>query len=159
MKIHIITVGKLKEKYLRDGCAEYLKRLTAFCKTDIVEIAEEQMPESPSAKEIELTLQKEGARILKAVRDNCVCIVLDVAAQQKSSEQFSELLSRYALNGKSEIAIVIGGAFGLSDAVRARAELLLSFSSMTFTHQMMRVLLLEQLYRAFKIARNEKYHL
>ncbi|MFA6075329.1 MAG: 23S rRNA (pseudouridine(1915)-N(3))-methyltransferase RlmH [Negativicutes bacterium] len=158
MKISIVAIGKIKEKYLRDGIAEYLKRLTLYCKLDIVELAEERMPENPGDKEKAACLEKEGERILQNVRVGSVCIVLDVAGKNLASEQLAAELDRCGICGQSDITFVIGGAFGLSRVVRARAEILLSFSKMTFTHQMIRLLLVEQIYRAFKIIRREKYH-
>lgn len=158
MKISIVTVGKIKESYLRDGIAEYLKRLTPYCKLEIVELAEERMPDNPNDKEKAAGLEKEGARILQHIRDASICFVLDVNGKNISSEQLAGEFERLCTCGKSDITFVIGGAFGLSDAVRARGDFLLSFSKMTFTHQMIRLLLVEQIYRAFKICRHEKYH-
>ena len=158
MKITIVAVGKIKEPYLRTGIAEYTKRLTTYCKLDIVELAEERMPENPGAKEKAACLVKEGERILQCVRIGSVCIVLDVLGRGLSSEQLAAEFERRGTCGDSDITFVIGGAFGLSTAVRERAELLLSFSRMTFTHQMIRLMLIEQIYRAFKINRHEKYH-
>ncbi|MEI6285711.1 MAG: 23S rRNA (pseudouridine(1915)-N(3))-methyltransferase RlmH [Bacillota bacterium] len=158
MKITIVAVGKIKEQYLRAGIAEYLKRLTAYCKLDIVELAEERMPENPGDKEKAACLLKEGARIVQNVRSGSFCIALDVISKQFSSEELANEFERLAISGQSDLTFIIGGAFGLSDVVRERSQLLLSFSKMTFTHQMIRLLLVEQIYRAFKISKGEKYH-
>ena len=158
MKITILAVGKIKEKYLTSGIQEFLKRLTPFCKLDIIELAEERMPENPSSAEKIQALTREGERILKAVRQGSYLIVLDVAGQALSSEQLSARFDSLALNGQSDITFVIGGAFGLAPELTAAARERLSFSKMTFTHQMIRLLLVEQIYRAFKISRGEPYH-
>ncbi|MBO6236758.1 MAG: 23S rRNA (pseudouridine(1915)-N(3))-methyltransferase RlmH [Schwartzia sp.] len=158
MKITILAVGKLKEKYLRDGVAEYLKRLAPFAKVECVEIAEEKMPENFSPAEKEKTLAREGERLLARVPEGSELIVLDVAGEELSSEELAARLDDWMVGGASHLTFLIGGAFGLSPAVRKAAKLRLSFSRMTFTHQMVRMLLTEQIYRAFKIMRGEKYH-
>jgi len=159
MHIQIVCVGKIKEKYLADGIAEFTKRLTPFCRLIITELGEEKMPDNPSPAEKEKTISKEGERIIKALRPASYVIVLDVVGQALSSEALAHKFSELALAGKSELTFVIGGAFGLSDAVRRAADERISFSKMTFTHQMIRLLLVEQVYRAYKINRGEKYHL
>ena len=158
MKITILAVGKLKEKYLRDGVAEYQKRLAPFANLSFIEIAEEKMPENFSEAEKEKTLAREGERLLARVPEGSELVVLDVAGTPLSSEELSARLGEWMLAGASHITFLIGGAFGLSPAVRNAARLRLSLSKMTFTHQMARVLLTEQIYRAFKILRGEKYH-
>ena len=158
MKITILAVGKLKEKYLRDGVAEYLKRLSPFAKIECIEIAEEKVPENFSPAEKEKTLAREGERLLARVPEGSTLVVLDVAGEPLSSEELSEKLGAWMVEGVSDITFLIGGPFGLSPAVRKAARLRLSFSRMTFTHQMARLLLVEQIYRAFKILRGEKYH-
>ena len=158
MKITILAVGKLKEKYLRDAVAEYEKRLAPFAKLSFIEIAEEKMPENFSAAEKEKTLVREGERLLARVPEGSELIVLDVAGKEFSSEEFSAALGERMLAGASHITFLIGGAFGLSKEVRAAADEKLSFSQLTFTHQMVRLLLVEQIYRCFKINRGEKYH-
>lgn len=158
MKIRILAVGRLKEKYLKDGVAEYEKRLAPFASVELLEIGEERMPENPSEAEKEQALAKEGERLLRLVPEKSFLIVLDVQGKLLSSEALAEKISSLALDGRSDISFLIGGAFGLADAVRKRADLRLSFSPMTFTHQMVRLLLYEQVYRAFKINRGEKYH-
>ena len=158
MKIRILAVGKLKEKYLLQGVAEYEKRLSPFTSGELIETREERMPESPSEAEKEDALKKEGANLLRLVPEKSFLIVLDVSGELLSSEALAEKIAALALQGKSDLTFLIGGAFGISAAVRKRADLRLSFSPMTFTHQMVRLLLYEQVYRAFKINRGEKYH-
>jgi len=159
MRITIAAVGKIKEKYLSAGIAEYAKRLTPFCKLDIVEIEEERMADNPSFADKAKAVAREGERLLKPVREGSYLIVLDVAGKQLSSEELAAKMDSLAVSGKSDITFIIGGAFGHSPAVLAAANERLSFSRMTFTHQMIRLLLLEQIYRAFKISRGEPYHL
>ena len=158
MKIRILAVGKLKEKYLLQGVAEYEKRLSPFASVELIETREERMPESPSEAEKEDALKKEGANLLRLVAEKSFLIALDVSGELLSSEALAEKIAALALQGKSDLTFLIGGAFGISAAVRKRADLRLSFSPMTFTHQMVRLLLYEQVYRAFKINRGEKYH-
>lgn len=158
MRISIVTVGKIKEKYLSAGIAEFTKRLTPYCRLDIIEVDEERMPDNPSPAEKEKTLTREGERLLKAIRDTSYVIVLDVAGKHLSSEELSAKLDNLALSGSSDITFVIGGAFGHAPNILAAAKERLSFSKMTFTHQMIRLLLVEQIYRAFKISRGEPYH-
>ncbi len=158
MKITILAVGKIKEGYLRDGIAEFTKRLKPYCSLTVIEVAEEKMPEAPSAAEVRQTLDKEGDKLLPLLKEGVFAIVLDVVGKPLSSDALAGLLAEKALAGRSELAFVIGGAYGLSEKVRQRADLLLSFSALTFTHQMTRLLLVEQIYRAFKIWRGEKYH-
>ena len=158
MKIRIVAVGKLKEKYLREGVAEYEKRLAPFASVELLETREEYMAENPSEAQRQQTLAKEGERLLRLVPERSFLIVLDVKGKLLSSEALAKELASLALQGQSDLTFLIGGAFGLSPAVRERADLRISFSPMTFTHQMVRLLLYEQVYRAFKINRGEKYH-
>lgn len=158
MKIRIVAVGKLKEKYLREGVAEYEKRLAPFASVELLETREEYMAENPSEAQRQQTLAKEGERLLRLVPERSFLIVLDVRGKLLSSEALAKELASLALQGQSDLTFLIGGAFGLSPAVRDRADLRISFSPMTFTHQMVRLLLYEQIYRAFKINRGEKYH-
>ena len=158
MKIRIVAVGKLKEKYLREGVAEYEKRLAPFASVELRETREEYMAENPSEAQRQQTLAKEGERLLRLVPEKSSLIVLDVKGKLLSSEALAKELASRALQGQSDLTFLIGGAFGLSPAVRDRADLRISFSPMTFTHQMVRLLLYEQIYRAFKINRGEKYH-
>ena len=158
MKITIVAAGKIKEKYLTAGINEFLKRLGTFANVKIVEINEEKMKENPSEAEKQQVLAAEGQRLLKQVPEGSYLFVLDVYGKAVSSEALSEKIQKLGLEGKSSITFLIGGAFGLSEEVRQAADFRLSFSPMTFTHQMIRLLLVEQIYRSFKIARGEKYH-
>ena len=158
MKIRIVAAGRLKEKYLREGVAEYEKRLAPFASVELLETREEYMAENPSEAQRQQTLAKEGERLLRLVPEKSFLIVLDVKGKLLSSEALAKELAGLALQGRSDLTFLIGGAFGLSQAVRERADLRISFSPMTFTHQMVRLLLYEQIYRAFKINRGEKYH-
>ena len=158
MKITLACVGKIKEKYLTAGIEEFTKRLTPFCKLETIAINEERMPEDPSPAEKEQVLGRETERLLAVIPQNSYVIVLDVEGAMISSEELSAKFDKLALGGNSHITFVIGGAFGYTDALRKRADETISFSRMTFTHQMIRLLLIEQIYRAFKISRGEKYH-
>ena len=158
MKITIVCAGKIKEKYLSAGIAEFMKRLKPFAQVEIREIHEEKMPDSPSEAEKEQVLTREGEKLLKLVPEGSYLFVLDVFGKEKSSEELAASIDKLGLSGRSNITFLIGGAFGLSSEVRKSADELLSFSRMTFTHQMVRLLLVEQIYRAFKINRGEKYH-
>ena len=158
MKITIACVGKIKEKYLTAGIDEFTKRLTPFCKLETVAINEEKMPDNPSPAEKEQVLEKETQRLLAIIPENSYVILLDVIGKQLSSPELASKIDALALNGNSHITFVIGGAFGYTDALRKRADYALSFSKMTFTHQMIRLLLIEQIYRAFKISQGGTYH-
>ncbi|MDR4890461.1 23S rRNA (pseudouridine(1915)-N(3))-methyltransferase RlmH [Fredinandcohnia sp. QZ13] len=158
MNITIVTIGKLKEKYLIQGINEYLKRLTAYAKVEIVELADEKAPENLSETEMEQVKQKEGERILAKLSDDTHVIALAIEGKMKSSEQLAADIDNLATYGKSKIAFVIGGSLGLSKDVIKRANDTLSFSKMTFPHQLMRLILVEQVYRAFRIIRGEPYH-
>lgn len=158
MKIRIVAAGRLKEKYLREGVAEYEKRLAPFASVELLETREEYMPENPSEAQRQQALAKEGERLLRLVPEKSFLIVLDVKGKLLSSEALAKELAGLALQGRSDLTFLIGGAFGLSPAVRECADLRISFSPMTFTHQMVRLLLYEQIYRAFKINHGEKYH-
>ena len=158
MNITIVAAGKIKERYLADGIAEFMKRLRPYAQVHILEISEEKMKENPSPAEKEKTLAQEGERLLRQVPAGSHLIVLDVYGEPSSSEELAARIDALGLQGQSNITFLIGGAFGLSQEVRAAAKERLSFSRMTFTHQMMRLLLIEQTYRAFKISRGEKYH-
>ena len=158
MKITLACVGKIKEKYLTAGIEEFTKRLTPFCKLETVAISEERMPEDPSPAEKEQVLGRETERLLAVIPQNSYVIVLDVKGKLISSEELAAKFDKLALDGNSHITFVIGGAFGYTDTLRKRADETISFSRMTFTHQMIRLLLIEQIYRAFKISRGEKYH-
>lgn len=158
MKIKIITIGKVKDQWIRTGIEEYLKRLTPYCKLEIIELSEEKLPENPSEAQVQQGLEKEGERLLKALSDEYHPILLDLHGKEWSSEKFSKQLDQWGVDGKSSLAFLIGGAFGLSDRVREKAKERLCLSPMTFTHTMTRLILIEQIYRAFKISRGEKYH-
>ncbi len=158
LKIHIVHVGTIKEKYLSDAVAEYEKRLGAYCQLNNISVKEEKLPDKPSAAEISAALKHEGERILAALPPRAYNIALCVEGKQYPSERFSELLMSAANDGFSDICLIIGGSDGLSDEVKKACRLRLSISEMTFPHQLMRVILLEQLYRAFNIAAGGKYH-
>lgn len=158
MNIKIIAVGKLKEKYLKDAVNEYLKRLTAYAKVDVIEIADEKEPDNASAKDIEIIKNKEGSKILDKIKEREYVILLDVEGKHISSEDLAGKLAELSLSGDSNLVFVIGGSNGVSEEVRKKADFKLSFSKMTFPHQLMRVILLEQVYRGFKINRGEAYH-
>ena len=158
MNIQIICVGKLKEKYWQDACAEYMKRLGRYCNIEIVELKESRLPENASLADEENVKKEEGASILKTIKDGTYVITLEILGKMLDSPQLAEKMDELALDGKSNIAFVIGGSLGLSAEVSKRSDYKLSFSKMTFPHQMMRVILLEQIYRSFKINRHETYH-
>ncbi|WP_064202769.1 23S rRNA (pseudouridine(1915)-N(3))-methyltransferase RlmH [Brevibacillus brevis] len=158
MQISIITVGKLKEKYLREGIDEYSKRLSAYCKLQVIEVNDEKAPEEMSAAEMEQVKRKEGERILAQIKQDQYVIALAIDGQMWSSEKLSAEMDKLALHGRSQVTFVIGGSLGLADQVLKRADALLSFSKMTFPHQLVRLVLLEQVYRAFRISRGEPYH-
>lgn len=158
MNILIVTVGKLKEKYIKQGIEEFLKRMTSYAKLDIVEVADEKAPEELSFAEMEQVKQKEGERILSKISQDTYVIALAINGKMKSSEELADDLDKLATYGKSKIAFVIGGSLGLSDEVMKRSNDTLSFSKMTFPHQLMRLILVEQIYRAFRINRGEPYH-
>lgn len=158
MNISIVTVGKLKEKYLKQGIDEYLKRLSAYAKVEIIEVSDEKAPEELSVVEMEQVKQKEGERILAKIQPDTYVIALAIEGKLKSSEELAETMDKLATYGKSKIAFVIGGSLGLSGEVLNRADEKLSFSRMTFPHQLMRLILVEQVYRGFRINRGEPYH-
>lgn len=158
MNIQIITVGKLKEKYLVQGIAEYLKRLTAYAKVTIVEVPDEKAPEVLSDAEMKQVKDKEGVRILAKIPDDAHVIALAIDGKMKSSEEFAADLDKLATYGKSKVTFVIGGSLGLSEAVLKRSDEQISFGRLTLPHQLMRLVLVEQVYRAFRIVRGEPYH-
>ena len=159
MKITLVCAGKLKEKYLRDGMALYEKRLRPYADISTVEISEERMKEKPSAAEKAEILRREGVRLRAQVPQDAYLVVLDMGGAECSSEELSAKIDRLGVEGRSHIVFLIGGPFGLSDDVRSAADLLLSFSHFTLPHQLIRLFLIEQIYRAFKISRGEPYHL
>jgi len=157
MTVRIVCVGKLKERYFEDACAEFMKRLSRFCTLDVVEVADEKAPESLHPADEDLVREKEGRRILKAIGQKDFVVALAIDARQMTSEQFSAYLSEKEAEARP-LTFVIGGSLGLSPEVYARANAKISFSKMTFPHRIARLLLLEQLYRGFKILHNEAYH-
>ncbi|MDD6646198.1 MAG: 23S rRNA (pseudouridine(1915)-N(3))-methyltransferase RlmH [Firmicutes bacterium] len=158
MNVTILAVGKLKEKYWRDAVAEYSKRLKSYCSLQITEIKESPLRANPSAADEEAVKIAEGADILSRIRPSDYVITLEIKGKGLSSEALAQKIEALAIDGKSSIVFVIGGSLGLSEEVSRRADFRLSFSAMTFPHQMMRVILLEQIYRSFKINRHEAYH-
>ncbi|KAB8136816.1 23S rRNA (pseudouridine(1915)-N(3))-methyltransferase RlmH [Gracilibacillus oryzae] len=158
MKITIVTVGKLKEKYLKQGIQEYMKRLSTYAKVEIAEVADEKAPENMSEAEMIEVKRKEGERILAHISQDTYVITLEINGKMLSSEQLAAKMDELATYGKSKIAFVIGGSLGISEEVQQRSDLALSFSKMTFPHQVMRLILLEQVYRGFRINRGEPYH-
>jgi 23S rRNA (pseudouridine1915-N3)-methyltransferase len=158
VNVRIIAIGKIKERFLQDGIAEYSKRLGAYCRLEIVELKEESFKEPLSDKERLQIVTKEGERILGQLGSRSFVFVLDVQGKALSSEAFAEQISGLAVQGVSQVDFVIGGALGLSPAVISRADFILSFSNFTFPHQLMRLILAEQLYRAMTIIRGEQYH-
>lgn len=158
VNISIVTVGKLKEKYLKQGIEEYLKRLGSYAKVEVIEVPDEKAPEELSGTEMVQVKQKEGERILAKIGPDTYVIALAINGKLKSSEELADTLDKLATYGKSKIAFVIGGSLGLSDEVLKRADEQLSFSKMTFPHQLMRLILVEQIYRAYRINRGEPYH-
>lgn len=158
MKITLVTVGKIKEKYLRDAISEYSKRLSRYCKLEIVEVADEKTPDQASESVDENIRAKEGERILKYIKDDMYVITLEICGKMLPSEEFARKIETLGVQGKSSIAFVIGGSIGLGKEVMKRSDYALSFSKMTFPHQLMRVILLEQVYRAYRIINGEPYH-
>ena len=157
MNISIICVGKVKEKYFTAAADEYKKRLSRFTKLEIIEVPDEKIPDNASEKEIENIKNKEGLAILSKLKNSGSVIALCIEGKALTSEQLAEQTERFLMNG-SNLYFIIGGSLGLSDEVKKRADLKLSFGRMTLPHQLMRVVLIEQIYRAFKINHNESYH-
>ena len=158
MKITLITVGKIKEKYLEQAIAEYAKRLGRYCKLEIIQVTDEKTPDGASEAQERQIKEKEGSRILAQIKDGAYVIALAVQGTMLSSEQLAGKLNRLGVDGQSQIVLIIGGSLGLSDEVLKRADYHLSFSPMTFPHQLMRVILLEQIYRSYRIISGEPYH-
>ena len=158
MNITILCIGKLKERYWLEAVSEYSKRLSRFCSLSIQELKEERLPDNASPAQEQEAIESEGQILLKHIRQGSYVIALDLRGKAMSSEQLAQTVERLGLSGRSDLTFIIGGSLGLSAALLARADLRLSFGAMTFPHQMMRVILLEQVYRAFKINRNEAYH-
>ena len=158
MKITLITVGKIKEKYFTDAIAEYAKRLSRYCKLEIIEVADEKTPDSASEALENQIKEKEGERILSKVPDSAYVVALAIEGKQLSSEDLADKMEKWNVNGISHLVFIIGGSLGLTPKVLNRADFKLSFSKMTFPHQLMRVVLFEQIYRSFRIRNNEPYH-
>ncbi len=158
MKVRIICVGKLKEKYLKDAINEYAKRLGRFCSFEICELNDEKIPDNPSEAECAAVLKAEAESILKKLSKSSYVIALCVEGKSITSEDFASRIQSITLNGKSTVDFIIGGSLGLDDSVKKTCDFKLSFSSFTFPHQLMRLILCEQIYRAFKINANEEYH-
>lgn len=158
MNISIISVGKIKEKYLKLGIEEFSKRLSKYSKLEFIELDDEKCPEHLSEKDMLIVKEKEGNKILSKIKNNSYVIALAIDGKDLSSEELAKKISSLAVSGKSHITFVIGGSLGLSDDVLKRADYKLSFSKMTFPHQLMKLILLEQVYRAFRINNNEPYH-
>lgn len=157
MNVTVLTVGKLKERYLRDGCAEYLKRLQAYAKVNMIEVSEERVSDNPSAAELAAVLKKEGERLTAKIPKGATVITLCIEGQQYDSPSFAALLEQTA-QSSAHLCFIIGGSFGLSDEVKALSKYRLSFGKLTLPHQLARLVLLEQVYRAFSISNHAKYH-
>lgn len=158
MKITILCVGKCKEKYMQQAVAEYVKRLSRYVKMQIIEVPDEKTPEGASTRQEEQIKEKEGKRLLEKIRPEDEVVVLAIEGEQMKSEEFAHQINQYGICGKGNVVFVIGGSLGLSHEVMKRANQKLSFSKMTFPHQLMRVILLEQIYRAYRIIKKEPYH-
>jgi 23S rRNA (pseudouridine1915-N3)-methyltransferase len=158
MRITIICVGKLKEKYWTLGVEEYRKRLSRYCNLEIIELADEKTPDNASDAMEDLIKKKEGERILKALKEEAYCIALAIDGKMLSSEEMADKIDQLGVSGCSHISFIIGGSLGLSEEVLKYADFKLSFSKMTFPHQLMRVVLLEQIYRSYRIINNQPYH-
>lgn len=158
MKITVLTVGKIKEKYYRDAVAEYEKRLSKYATINIIEVPDEKTKENPSDAELFQILETEGNKLLSKIPESAYVIALDIAGKKYDSVGFSKFIEEKMNTGNSHLLFVIGGSLGLSYGVKKRADAKISFSDMTFPHQLMRVILLEQIYRGYRIMRNEPYH-
>lgn len=157
-KISVLCVGKIKEKYLKDGIAEYSKRLSRYCKLDIIEVADEKTPDGASAVVEEQIKKIEGEKLMKYIRDDDYVIALAIDGKMLDSVELSKKMESLGISGISHMVFVIGGSLGLADSILKRADYKLSFSKMTFPHQLMRMILLEQVYRGYRIMKNEPYH-
>ena len=158
MKITLLTVGKIKQKYLKDAIAEYSKRLSKYCKLEIIEVADEKTPDNASEVVENVIRDKEGERLLKYVKDDAFVITLEIKGKMMTSEELAEKIDTLGIRGVSHIMFIIGGSIGLGEDVIKRSDFALSFSKMTFPHQLMRVILLEQIYRSYRIIAGEPYH-
>ena len=158
MRFYVVCIGKLKDAYLRDGVAEFVKRMRPYVGITITELNESKIGDKPSDADRKQVVVEEGERLLKAVPKNAYTVLLDVYGKTMSSEELAKTIAKLEVDGISDMAFIVGGAFGVSDELRKSVNYKLSFSPMTFTHQMVRLLLVEQIYRASKINRNEPYH-
>lgn len=158
MKLTIVAVGKLKEKYLKEGISEYSKRLSRFCELQVIEVEDEQAPENLSESQEMQVKRKEAERIMKKVKEGSALVVLDLKGNKLNSERFADKLNSFFISGKSHITFVIGGSLGLDDEIIKKSDFRLCLSDMTFPHQLARLILLEQIFRVFKILNNETYH-
>lgn len=158
MKITVLAVGKIKEKYFTDAIAEYCKRLSRYCKLEIIEVADEKTPDRAGDREEELIRRREGERLSRYLQRGAYVIALAIDGRKVSSEQFAAKIDRLGVSGQSHIIFMIGGSIGLQQELLEEADEKISFSDMTFPHQLMRVILLEQIYRGYKIIQGEPYH-
>ncbi len=158
MKIDIIAVGKIKEKHYRDAIDEYAKRLSKYVKLNIIEVKDEKTSEGAGVRENEIVLAAEGERLDRYIDDDAVLIPLCIEGKQLTSEEFAGKILSYEISGKSHLQFIIGGSLGMDESIKEKGDFRLSFSKMTFPHQLMRVVLLEQIYRAYRIKNNEPYH-
>ena len=158
MKISILCVGSIKEKFYRDAILEYSKRLSRYCKLEIIEVPDEKTPDNASAKDEEIILKKEALKLEKKLPENAYIIGLAIEGKKYDSVGFSENIDRLLVSGEGHLVFIIGGSLGIDKELKKKCNALMSFSDMTFPHQLMRVILLEQIYRAFRISNNEPYH-
>ena len=158
LNVTILAVGKIKEKFLSDAIDEYSKRLGRYCRLEIIRVKDDPTPDNPTDKERDIVLKREGERLIEKIPKGAYVIPLCIEGKQKSSEEFAKIMSEIPSGGKSEVVFIIGGSMGLWDRIKDMADIKLSFSKMTFPHQIMCVILLEQLYRAFNISGGGKYH-
>ncbi len=158
LNVTILAVGKIKEKFLSDAIDEYSKRLGRYCRLEIIRVKDDPTPDNPTDKERDIVLKREGERLIEKIPKGAYVIPLCIEGKQKSSEEFAKIMSEIPSGGKSEVVFIIGGSMGLWDRIKDMADIKLSFSKMTFPHQLMCVILLEQLYRAFNISGGGKYH-
>lgn len=158
LNVTILAVGKIKEKFLSDAIDEYSKRLGRYCRLEVIRVKDDPTPDNPTDKERDIVLKREGERLIEKIPKGAYIIPLCIEGKQKSSEEFAKIMSDIPSGGKSEVVFIIGGSMGLWDRIKDMADIKLSFSKMTFPHQLMCVILLEQLYRAFNISGGGKYH-
>lgn len=158
MKISILCVGKIKESFYRQAIDEYAKRLSKYCKFEVVEVTDEKTPDTASAAQVDQIKEKEANRLLEKIKEDAYVFTLEIKGKRFTSESFSECINKVTIQGNSHLVFIIGGSLGLHEKVLKRSNQAISFSDMTFPHQLMRVILAEQIYRAFRIMKNEPYH-